>query len=61
MNKVLLILFVFGAAFQTAAAPWNYDSASADIKEYVVDSITNCICIASVALMHEKVDECEGV
>ena len=62
--KVLLVLVcvLVGLGEERACArPFTYASSSADVKEYVVDCITNCICIASVALMHEKVDECEEI
>lgn len=58
---VLLAVLVGLGAERACARPFTYASSSADVKEYVVDCITNCICIASVALMHEKVDECEEI
>lgn len=38
------------------AAPWSFDSASTEIKEFVVDSITGCVRTASIALLHRPTD-----
>ena len=39
------------------AVDFTFDSASPDVQEYVIDSITNCVSTASIALMHERTDE----
>ena len=57
MNKVLVILLVFAVVLQLGAFPWNYDSASADIKEYIVDCVTNCVGRTDILLVHSRDDD----
>lgn len=57
MNKASLMLFVFSVVFRVFASPWNYDSASTDIKEYIVDSITNCVGRTDILLVHYRDDD----
>ena len=57
MNKVALILFSFAVTSMVFAAPWNYDSASKDVKEYIVDCVTNCVGRTDILLVHSRRDD----
>lgn len=58
LSRIALLGFLVTLSAGTSSAiPFSFDSASSDIQEYVVESITNCIRTASIALMHERTDE----
>lgn len=39
------------------AVPFGFDETTEDVREFVVQSVTNCIRNATIALMHERIDE----
>ena len=57
MNKMSLILLVVSVVSRLGASPWNYDSASEDVKEYIVDSMTNCVGRTDILLLHSRDDD----
>ena len=57
MCKALLGIFAIAVTYRASASLWNYDSSSADIKEYIVDSITNCVGRSDILLVYTRRDE----
>lgn len=45
------------SALSLWAAPFSFESASSNVQSYVVDCLANHIRGASIALMHERIDE----
>ena len=57
MVVVLALLFTLVVTSTVFAAPWNYDSASKDVKEYIVDCVTNCVGRTDILLVHSRRDD----